>query len=608
LDPRQRALAAIDALKEKRFPLSFGSAKMPAASRPSRTVQYVLLAVIFLGPLWLFRESLLTYRLHSDDFAYLGASRTLPRALSNLFVPHNTHIVPAWRILTWAVVATAGRLAGLPYVLAVVSYVALAITMLLLGRFVTRETGQPAVGLAAMVGFGTTSILKHAATWYSAGQSLWAGIGLLLMLNCLQGWRSSGGGWRLVGAAFSAWLAGGFWTVGHAAGPIGAVYVWSAPSPRTRKAAAVPLLATLIAVAVAFILGGKHIDARISFHGRTQKEAADSLMGMSHTLQAIPENLVLGNLGLTGETTVLQGAALSVAIGIVWIWSRRDRLRGEIPRRINTVVAMIYAVGVAGLLCASLLRAKHLTWIDILVGVAFAWLGQIVVSSRARPLERTGAALVLLAYLIEWSFRGYLPFSSLRGVVPWYDAIPQIGAVLFAAGWWSGDPPKSLTPAPTALSWPQAGGVLLFEIALLVAHQPRMDNLFIESVPQLSDDENARMSDETKAMFESRFMQKARADFLAREIAGWQRRHLARLDRAEAVARRAGIGREGIARTFGRLDMPELPKVYDAAPLLDLPWRGPENDAAIIRRTLGSLLAMEPEPVFPMEVIGGGRR
>ena len=59
------------------------------------------------------------------------------------------------------------------------------------------------------------------------------------------------------------------------------------------------------------------------------------------------------------------------------------------------------------------------------------------------PLECAGAAMVLGCYLLEWTFRGYLDYHNLRtlspyAIVPWYDVIPQIGAVLFAIGWWSG--------------------------------------------------------------------------------------------------------------------------------------------------------------------------
>src|SRR5271170_5408900 len=54
------------------------------------------------------REPLSLYKLFSDDVAYVASSRTWDRTVSNLFVPHNTHIVPSWRLVTWGLVASAG--------------------------------------------------------------------------------------------------------------------------------------------------------------------------------------------------------------------------------------------------------------------------------------------------------------------------------------------------------------------------------------------------------------------------------------------------------------------------------------------------------------------
>ena len=62
-------------------------------------------AVLFFdpAPLWpgqrhVPREPMEIYILFSDDVAYVGSSRTWDRTVANLFVPHNTHIVPAWRL------------------------------------------------------------------------------------------------------------------------------------------------------------------------------------------------------------------------------------------------------------------------------------------------------------------------------------------------------------------------------------------------------------------------------------------------------------------------------------------------------------------------------
>src|SRR6185312_6142361 len=44
------------------------------------------------------REPRDVYQIISDDVAYVAASRTWDRTVANLMVPHNTHIVPAWRL------------------------------------------------------------------------------------------------------------------------------------------------------------------------------------------------------------------------------------------------------------------------------------------------------------------------------------------------------------------------------------------------------------------------------------------------------------------------------------------------------------------------------
>jgi len=54
-------------------------------------------------------------------------------------------------------------------------------------------------------------------------------------------------------------------------------------------------------------LGGGKIDSTVSFHGRTLGEAARPVEGLLHTAQAIPENLILGNLGLKAQTTATLG-------------------------------------------------------------------------------------------------------------------------------------------------------------------------------------------------------------------------------------------------------------------------------------------------------------
>lgn len=497
--------------------------------------------LVCAAPLLLYYNLLVYYRLHSDDFAYLAASRTLGRALDHFYTPHNTHIVPAWRILTWSLSAIAGRLANLQAVLAVAAYSALVLVMLALGAFVARETQSAAIGLVAMAGLGTSSLLATPATWYSAGQTLWAGLGILGTLLFLQGFKRNGGVWRLALAALMAWLAGGLWTIGHAAGPVGAVYLWTDARPRSRRAAWVPLAATVIAIAIAMTLGGRRINATISFGGRTTMKASDPAQGVLHTLQSIPENLVLGNLGLVAETTLEQGAVLTLTLALAWYFSRRGR-------------------------------------------------------GPMTPLECAGVSLVLLSYLVEWTVRGYLPYSSLRAIVPWYDTIPDIGFVLFLAGWWAAvarpGPPSAFLP----LTLGQAAGIVLFQVALVFLHQPRVEALLQQKVPE--------MTAEERKLLPVPSLQHWRAVYLAERRWDWQHRAFARLDRAEEIARRLGIGRKAIREVFGRVEVPGIPFVYDAADMLDLPWEGTAQvDPARVREALEPWVALEPDPSPPGSLI-----
>ena len=91
-------------------------------------------------------------------------------------------------------------------------------------------------------------------------------------------------------------------------------------------------------------------------------------------------------------------------------------------------------------------------------------------------------------------------------------------------------------------------------------------------------------------------LQSMRATSLLLEQAEWQRRHLRRLDQARAVARRLSLGQDAVKTAFGRLDMPELPEVYDAIGLLGLPDRGSQVSPDLVRRALGPYLFKEKEP------------
>jgi hypothetical protein len=418
---------------------------------------------------------------------------------------------------------------------------------------------------------GTTSLMLTPISWYSAGQPLWAGLGILTTLWYAQSYRRSGRWLALFLSALSAPIAGWFWTVGHMAGPSAAVYLWFDGRRGCKFAAVVPFAATVLAVVLSLFLAARRIDATTSFHGHTVREAIDPVQGFFHTTQAIPENLVFRNLGLSVFTTQSQGVLLTLGLFALWSgrwWRRRFRSRNHVDR-----------------------SAEH--------GSGF------LPNLGIHPLEFAGAAIIIGGYLVEWSFRGYLEFKFLRTInarflVPWYDSIPQIGAALLAAGWWSsahgGEPPSRLMTRPTPLTWKGGLGVCLLSVLLIVLNRPRVDDLTRASAAPLLRSEIPQ--------FPSKRLLLIRANALQANEVVWQRSFLRRVDRAEAVAKRMGwnhaairaaVGHPWVPGTIGLL-VPALYDSYDAVGLLDLPANGPPVDPAMIRAALGELFAREQEP------------
>jgi hypothetical protein len=533
-------------------------------------------AILFFDPfgMWLHRghivrDAIGIYRLWSDDIAFVASSRTWERTVSNLFLPHNAHIVPAWRILTWALVACAGNLEQLPTVLAIASYSILVAVMLLTGRLIARETGRTILGLVSMAVVGTTCLMLTPTLWYSAGQPLWAALGILASLWYAQSYRRSGRWPALLLAALTVPISGWFWTAGHMAGPTAAIYLWADRRRRCRLAAAVPLAATILAVGLSMALAGRRIDGKmIGLEGRSIREAINPVQGFFHTMRAIPGNLILGNAGLSARTTKAQGAALTLVLVVLWAGARlRPAMEGGPVRRS--------------------LRARF---------PSFAF----------NPLECAGATLVFGSYLIEWSFRGYVDFdfwrtTDIRAMVPWYDVIPQVGATLFAAGWWSGpvgeDSQLWLRVRPIPVTRRGTLGVVVLLVSLIVLNRPRVEELFIKSVPPTLPSEMIQ--------WPVRWLQTLRANAVLLHRGDWQKANLRRLDRGEELARRMGLGRDAIravfghnllAGSFGAPPPTELLDSNDAAALLNLPEQGSRFDPAAVLDVLAPFFSKEKEP------------
>ena len=501
-------------------------------------------------PAWILGDSPLTvvvhqeldYRLHSDDFSYIGASRSWPRMVENLLVPHNTHICPSWRVLTWGVVKAAGDLVHLQDVMKPVSYLALALVMLQVGHFVAHESRSMGLGYTASVLVGVTSLQRLSTIWFSAGQTLWAGLFIVTALILTQeslrrNWR-----WLWPGVVLCCWIAGGFWTIGHAAGPTCAIYILAVTRGKRKFLALVPLMATLFAVAFSLAFSGNAIDATNSFHGRTTKEALGPIQGISHTCHSIIETLIFGNLGIDVITTDIQAVALTLILALTWFfWHLRS--------------------------------GRHIT-----------------------ALEWTGAALCISAYWVEWSFRGYFSWVNLKHILYWYDSIPQIGWVMFLCGWVQAGqgletaPCDKSTIGKICITRKAAVAIIALIIVMLTLHQPEVDRQLLETTPR----QVAAEIEFNK--FPTPELKRVRANYIWRDRVKRQLRCLKRFQEAERIAQSLGWGREDLSNAFGRLRLPEIPKVYDAVSMFDLPLKGrsPANPEEV-RRRLGELVAFEPE-------------
>jgi hypothetical protein len=233
---------------------------------------------------------------------------------------------------------------------------------------------------------------------------------------------------------------------------------------------------------------------------------------IAHTAQAICEALVLNNLGLDAVTMPGQALVFCSLIAAAWVWSRRG-------------------AGTPG---------------------ARRW-------PRPNPLESAGAALVVTTFGLIFAARGTeMGFESLRAL-GWYDAMAELGAVLFVAGWCRGDM-ESPPAVPVAPGRRGLLGVVLFATVLLALHAPRADRVIFaydEMAAPLSPGAEATRTPEDLA---------TRAKV--------QGEALAALDRFEAAARRGEIGRGAIRRAVDAAAIPGMPTHlldFDPTDLLDIP-------------------------------------
>ena len=490
-----------------------------------------LTVLILAAAKWLMDDQIRSNSLGDDDFTYIAHSRDWPTTRENLLTPNATHIVPIFRLWTWVLVKASGELRGMPRVFGVASYLGLAVTVAALGLLVTKETGQTALGLAAATILGISSVIVPTATWYAAGQALWAGAWTLFTILIARAWSNNAGAWRLGLAALAAVSAPAVWTGGLLAGPAALAYLLVKKSSVGRGALLALVGATALGFLFILILTRGMIKQTPLIWEEHPELWPRPIQGVLHVAQAIAETLVFGNLGLDVITTPFQAVVLLLGLASLWAWSRGG------PGGIN-------------------------------------------------PLEAAGATIVVGSYALVYLFRGNLPFSSLRPVT-WYNAIPQVGAVLFAAGWWAGLRPAS--PGPMTRRGALAVSALVVTTALIQA--PRVERQFIANAPPMT-------PVEARGFLEPD-VQRVRALYLNIDRRNRQARALARLDKIQSLANRENIGRQTLQAVYGHLTIPGIkrdPRALDAFELLSLSQNGPSAPVDIprLRATFDVLLIPEP--------------
>jgi hypothetical protein len=340
-----------------------------------------------------------------------------------------------------------------------------------------------------------------------------------------------GGTAAIVAACLASLLAIASWSGGYVVVPVAAVYLWTDARPWCRRAGVLFLVAGVIGLAGFFALTRQRIVAAQNLGGRPFSDAVRPLRGAIHTIHAIPESLILQNLGIEAEITESQAVTFCLILLGLWIWKRR-----AVP---------------------------------------------------ATPLQAAGGTCVLASYLLIYTARGYLPFSSLR-TTPWYQTLPHLGAALFVCGLLK--PTRSLAAASQPMT---AGGILaaiVFGVLVCAVQKPVAERLFRQEVfPALSRSEAQSLA-----------MPKELLDGLTWEVAKLaaqeQRRLFGQFDRIESLSGQLGISAHALRDVFGTPRFPSVPFELDPWTVLHLAAEPGTADPAIVRQSLGWLEQEQPLP------------
>ncbi|GIW89045.1 MAG: hypothetical protein KatS3mg108_3369 [Isosphaeraceae bacterium] len=494
-------------------------------------------------PAWLYWPWYAYPSLRGDDFAFLADCRSGAEPFRSLWTPHNAHVVPLFRLATAGLARLAGSLSAVPEMLTRASLGLLIGCSLLAGHIVAWQTGRLVLGLAAIVGVGLSTVLQSAATWYSASQTLMAGLLVLAGLAAAQRAVVTQRRIWIIPAAVAAWAAPLAWSGGAAAGPTAAVYLALSRDQSLRRWAWLPLIGSGLAVLMIGAMAGGSLAEQVGSAVAEAAQPASPIRPITHTAQAVVESLVMGNLGMPTASEPIQAVVLVVGLLVVF-WRARRGSEG--------------------------------------------W---------PNPLEAAGLVLIAVGYGMAFTLRSGFDYANLREL-GWYHTLPQLGAVLFGFGWLAGR--SGLSPnrprLPALVEYLGLGG---WVVLAAMVHQPRAEALRIADAPPMLPSEVRQ--------FLIPELKYGRAIVYAELRSGRQRRALTRLQRAAEQARVLGLDRSAIRAVLGPVRVPGWPvhvTSIDALDLVRLPESGREVPAAAVAAALGPLLAPEPLPRLPWSDAG----
>jgi hypothetical protein len=449
----------------------------PAVARRVRQV----FCLITLSCIGLGLYPLVCPELVQDDFQILSRGATWQRTVDAFWVPQNEHTMPLGRLLTWALMRLGGQAPVLPWTAGLVGPVALLGALPLVYLFVRRELGHPLYGLVAAALFGVSSVYQQAVYWFAAAFSILALDTILLALLAAQRWRQTGRGLWLDLATLLCFLAPGWFASGVLAGPLCVLYVsWprrtgedSSPyAPggtvvrrslpgRFERMTFVPLLGTVLFLAVSLPQAAPHLQ-RLEHHGgRSLVEAVDLQTGLVYSLRSVVDNLLLG---IGGVSTVV------------------------VPRA-GVVVVLALAVAAA------------------------SWWWRRAPEGRLLLL---GLGMIGSAYLLAYSARAAWAYEAMTN---WsrYHLLPQLGLALFVAGGlpaWQG---RRLDLRPDGLTRRQARALALLVAVLFIVQLPRALLGYFVPLPGIerlarNDDERSRLVEARQTRAEQRVVLRQIAD------------------------------------------------------------------------------------------------